>query len=570
MKKSYFLLACAAILVCATARGQSYYGAQGYLLSRYRSYTAELPILSSLNNGFGTARSTAMGGAFTSLGADLSSISINPAGLGMYSLSEVGFSPALTITQHRNSGPLVTHGSSDDNTAFKPNNLGLALNMYQGWGDVSSFTFGFTYNRLADFNYNSSVTLRPDNQSLAQVFAYQLWGIPKDNIEVGSNPWGNLDIFPNEWGAVLGYQTGLIGAYEYPLDPDWDDRRDELRYKTYYPQGIQNPNAPFTTIVGHELNTISKGGIGEYNIAGGVNLWDNLYIGLSLGLQDIYQKQDVLYSETYTHNDVNLPAHSMNYRQQTRISGSGANIKIGIIANPVAGLRLGLAFHSPTWNMITKRYAASMGTTFDSGNYFQSTDTWIYEYRFSTQPRVLTGASYTFGNVGILSVDYECDFYNWMRIRVPSEERYYIDGNGNNRDEFADLKQTVKDSYKPRHTVRIGAEVKPIPQLAIRGGYACQGSFLKDNEAIFNEPLPYKNYNISGGLGYRFNNYISLDLAYVFMKTDYSGYDLFFYDGPDNSSSGSSELQGQVIGYENAIESNAKKHNIIMTLGFRF
>ena len=36
----------------------------------------------------GTARSQAMGGAFTALGADLSNTYINPAGLGFYNRSE--------------------------------------------------------------------------------------------------------------------------------------------------------------------------------------------------------------------------------------------------------------------------------------------------------------------------------------------------------------------------------------------------------------------------------------------------------------------------------------------------
>jgi len=38
----------------------------------------------SRSHPFGTARVMGMGGAFTSLGADLSSMSINPAGLGSF------------------------------------------------------------------------------------------------------------------------------------------------------------------------------------------------------------------------------------------------------------------------------------------------------------------------------------------------------------------------------------------------------------------------------------------------------------------------------------------------------
>ena len=44
----------------------------------------------------GTARSMALGGAFTSLGADLASMSINPAGLGMYRRNEIALTPMMT------------------------------------------------------------------------------------------------------------------------------------------------------------------------------------------------------------------------------------------------------------------------------------------------------------------------------------------------------------------------------------------------------------------------------------------------------------------------------------------
>ena len=82
MKKNKFVTLCViAALPFATATAQT----PGDLLN-----------LSQYNYSFGTARSAALGGAFTSLGADLSSMNINPAGLGIYRGSEVGISPSLT------------------------------------------------------------------------------------------------------------------------------------------------------------------------------------------------------------------------------------------------------------------------------------------------------------------------------------------------------------------------------------------------------------------------------------------------------------------------------------------
>lgn len=588
MKNIYKLLACGIVALSAVPvlAQDNLAGVQGYLLSRYRSYNEELPLLSSLNNGFGTARSVALGGAYTSLGADLSSMAINPAGLGMYQSSEFGISTNLSISRHENSGRLLTSGISGNNTNFNLNNVGIAINLYEGLGDVTSFTFGFSYNRLADYNYNSSLTMRPDHLSLGKVFAYQLFGIPEDWIETTKIPWTDNGIFPQEWGAILGYRTGLLGVLENPEDLEWmnkpskdprfANRYDELKNKTYFLRGVDLWGNNLTANVGHKMTVQSHGGTDEYNIAGGFNLRSNIYLGFSIGLQDIYRRQNVIYSESYENNSgADTPAKRMTYSQYSRVSGYGYNFKVGVIANPIGGLRVGLAFHTPTWNIINKRYSASMQTVFPNPTntnaeniYSQRTSPWDYEYeyKYNSYARLMAGASYTFGNKGLISVDYECDFYNWMRIRVPEDERDFYD-NGVWYDEFVILKNHIKRTYKPRHIVRLGGEYKPIPALALRAGFAYNGSFLKEEKDIYNEPLPYKSFNISGGVGYRFNNTYSLDLAYVFMKTDYSAIELFYYEGYGNSPNTVTTVD---FGAENSIKSSLDRHNIVLSFNMRF
>ena len=58
----------------------------------------ELLSFSRQNFGISSARSAGMGGAFTSLGADAASMSINPAGIAMYRSGEVSISPGLRIS----------------------------------------------------------------------------------------------------------------------------------------------------------------------------------------------------------------------------------------------------------------------------------------------------------------------------------------------------------------------------------------------------------------------------------------------------------------------------------------
>ncbi|MGL6022129.1 MAG: hypothetical protein ACRC0A_03375, partial [Chitinophagaceae bacterium] len=57
--------------------------------------TTDALTFSQTSEGYATARAIAMGGALASLGADLSSLSYNPAGLAMYRNNEFVFVPQI-------------------------------------------------------------------------------------------------------------------------------------------------------------------------------------------------------------------------------------------------------------------------------------------------------------------------------------------------------------------------------------------------------------------------------------------------------------------------------------------
>lgn len=80
MKRKYFL-ALASLTLCGS-------------LSAQDIYKVEALSGSDLN---GTARYVGMGGAMNALGADLSTIGTNPAGIGMYRRSDVAFTGSATV-----------------------------------------------------------------------------------------------------------------------------------------------------------------------------------------------------------------------------------------------------------------------------------------------------------------------------------------------------------------------------------------------------------------------------------------------------------------------------------------
>ncbi len=521
---------------------------------------------SQYNYSFGTARSAAMGGAFVSLGADLSSMSINPAGLGMYQSSEFSISPSLTWTQTASSWPGGSYYAGGDNnfTRFTLGNIGMALNTMQSSHGMVSFTFGFAYNKLADYNYNTSIGLNEQMNSITEVMALQVRGINHDRLSSDVVPERNFA--PNMWGAALAYQV-------YGIDYLASDPSLYTSMRPEYPNEVAD----------NYLTVNSLGSIGEYDISGGMNFNNRVYLGFTLGIQSIYQKQYAYYEENFNHIEKQATLLDKQlglffYDQYTRVSGTGVNFKAGIIVRPIDELRIGLAIHTPTFTALDREYGIvniqrnPQRITADSKIISANsiTDQWAWQY--TTPTRIMLGASYQFGNVALLSADWEHAWYNGMRLGtsndypVDSETRTYY-------------KEDIKYAFKGVDNLRVGLEVKPVPMLALRAGYAYYGSPVRENDdnhyitpdndvpySVLDAPVANRTNSFSLGAGVRFGGF-SIDAAYVYAKTDYTKYALFWYDGPGNNGV---QIPEEDIPASGPVESSMKRGIATLTLGFRF
>ncbi|MDE7397102.1 MAG: UPF0164 family protein, partial [Muribaculum sp.] len=107
----------------------------------------------------GTARYVSMGGAFTALGGDISTLNQNPAGLGVYRSNEVN----MTLNLDANSTNTSAHGFSGtvDKTRFNFQSFGFVGTVNLHSDATPTISFGASYNRVATFdritsgNFNS-------------------------------------------------------------------------------------------------------------------------------------------------------------------------------------------------------------------------------------------------------------------------------------------------------------------------------------------------------------------------------------------------------------------------------
>lgn len=564
MKKfrlSILLLAALSAGVSGHAQLQQPEPPSGIVMTTYAFTPADMLLYSQSGYSFGTARSSAMGGAFASLGGDLASIGMNPAGIAMYRSSVWGFSPSLTVSNTRTNG---SQGFDTGRTRFAFNNIGAVLRVSERSRGLVGFNMGFSYNKAADFNFRTGATLPAGSSSLMDIFQLQLnglgvvdsdgWqGISKGSLE-GGNPFANESIGLNEWGSVLAYLT-------YGLDPV-NNSPDNVLYRI----GTIGHNA----LIVPSLAYNSRGSVGEYNISAGMNFNNVLYLGFGLTIQDIFQHQEIMFSEQYDYDGIDGPPQeylqSMTYNQSSRMTGTGVNFKLGIIARPVAGLRLGIAVHTPTAVDLTHEYLADMETRFWGNDVVSAlSDVNLWSYNYSGPTRLMGGISYTFGNVAAISVDYEKVFYNGMRLTAADQDV---------RDAY---REHIKEYYRGADNFRAGIEVKPLPVLALRAGYSYYGSpykLYRNRDIVTTRFTPAETQSISAGVGFWLGDNTTLDLAYIYSKTNYADVLLYGYAGegylPDAEGNGYYAQDLLITPSDMVRKINQNRHTVTMSFNFMF
>ena len=547
MRKIISLL-CSLLLVCGVAKAQ--YDSGGLIIDP--STITAFDMFNSAHTQFNTitARSAAMAGAMTSLGADASSLSINPAGVGMYRTNELTFTPMMSFTRAKNNAQPFEGNSKN---RFAVGNFGVVVKLRESSTGVTAINMGLSYNRLADYNYKYSFSNAgvAGNASIADVYAGQLAasGITsaqlKQNYDnFGNFRWSHYD--PTYWGAILGYKTGLVG------DTSGAWGRDMVV-----------PNAAvdnFTTVE-------SKGRADEWVWSLGINFNSKFYLGMSLGASTISQEKHIYYGEGYRYSNnpqQNYCMEYFNYDQITQMKGTGINFKIGAIYRPIESLRIGIAFHTPTYYNVTYKYQGGMtsqvkainnvdGYTVNSQGYIdppfsEQTELLIddgdYSWRFTTPTRLMVGASYTVAKQLILSVDYERDWYNTMRMKNSPYGPLY--------------KGFIKDEFKGSNTLRAGAEWRFIPQMAIRLGYGLWSGALDDNDEVYSSPVIYRTDYMSTGLGIALSKHFTIDLAYMYCKNNLTPYKTFY------------GYNANVDIASPTFRTSISRHNAMMTLTVKF
>lgn len=507
----------------------------------------------------GTARFMSMGGAFGALGGDLSSLSQNPAGVGVYRKSDIGFTLDIDIQKATSNSSLMSF--SQNQTKVGVNNAGYVGAIRLDSDLMPFFNWGISYNRAASFNrrYRGADTMRGSlSNYIAGYTTHEQW----TSKELTGTDDNYFDAYGAPWMSILAYNSYLINPVGTP---------ESTTYNGLWKEGA--------TTGENEFDVEETGYIDEFEINFGGNFTDIVYWGIGFGINDIEYNQNVYYQEFL--NNAQIPVLNSSgdviagdatptpqevgfgLESRKRITGTGFNFKAGVIVRPINELRLGFAVHTPTYYNLSQNNdgVVDYGYGYSDGILkpgYAGTPIESYNWKLRTPWRLMASAAVVLGANAIISADYEYRPYQSMSTKF------------DNGDDVTDVNGDIKDYYKAANIVRVGAEYRLSNHVSLRAGYAYEstptGGDVKDNKlTVFTSgpsdtgttpsyTLDNSTQYITCGIGYRYKSFYA-DAAYVnkSYKSDFHAL-----------------TPNQYTAVQPATEIKSSSNNIVLTVGFKF
>lgn len=558
MKKNILMMALA-VFTAASAGAQTIYDAANI-------------VNKDLN---GTARFVGMGGAMGALGGDVTTMGVNPAGIGIYRSNDAAISFGLSSfgTESNYQG----NKASTDKIRGEFGNAGFVIS--NKVGNVTALryvNFGFNYQRVKSFYKNMQMEGNLGDFSQTLYMAGQANGIES---------WGS-DVYRDYnigWLSAMGYKGHLItDVVSQSVLNDQLAANPNLKYDPYIKNGVQVENVdgkPMYRMQGNYVGMYTggygtfrseeRGGIDQFDFNVAFNFNDRFYLGMTIGAYALDYSKYSFYDEDYDNGE------RYNLQTWNKISGAGFDVKLGMIARPFeySPLRIGFALHTPVfysldfktnarlesdvWNNLNVENEVGTPTN-TIGRYVEDTydilnGDMVSKFQLSTPWTYNVSLGYTVGNSLALGAEYEYKDYSSVQFR---DDAGYTDS-------FA-YENSTTNMMKGVSTFRVGAEYKVIPQFALRAGYNFSSSLFKEDaykdlplnsiqtDTDFANTESLSNYTL--GIGYRGSMFYA-DLAYK-----YTSYGAKFY--PFDTFDGTALAQATKV-------SNTRSQ-VILTLGLRF
>ena len=231
----------------------------------------------------GTARFVGMGGAMSALGADISVIGTNPAGIGLFRSHDVSVS--FGFNKNQTESNLEGVMMKDDRTRASFDQAGFVYSTKIGnKTDLRYLNFAFNYHKAANFNRQFSSGGNLNGASLTWQMQDMMLGTGlyntqesyNDLLDAG-NPYTSSYYYGTPFLGSMGVRTGLV-----------DDVTDA---QGFYMMGWNGQNGQYYSR--------EEGGINVYDLNVSFNIRDRFYFGVTLGIYDLSYSRFRVFSFPY-------------------------------------------------------------------------------------------------------------------------------------------------------------------------------------------------------------------------------------------------------------------------------
>jgi len=304
--------------------------------------------------------------------------------------------------------------------------------------------------------------------------------------------------------------------------------------------------------VNNLMSLMESGDVDEWNFSLGANYGHYFYMGMSVGVQSIDYALKSAYSES------SADGLDFELRNVLSTTGAGVNVKVGVIVRPVPELRLGLAYHTPTYYSMTDVYNASISSSGaidengQSTHYYEGNEGRV-DYQLRTPGLFMLSGAYQFGEKGFVSLDW--DVVDYREIQLKDADGYPYD----------DTNNYMYQDFRAVSHLRLGGEYRLTDNVSLRGGTAWYQSpiksFVNENNVEITTAgttphygIEKDTYYLSCGAGYHTGGFF-LDAALQRQMRSEN-----FFNFHDNITTAQPTYA--------ALSSN--KTNLIFTLGFKF
>lgn len=504
----------------------------------------------------GTARYVGMGGAMEALGADISTMGTNPAGIGLFRRSVASASFGL-VTQDQASD--FKYG---DKTKMSFDQAGFVYAMRSG--RHSFMNFGFNYHKSKNFNYILSTADHLSGASQNKLsFIKALGDVDRTGV---------TEVNINE-------SSGAYRGTNY-----FTSQLDNLYYNALM---MTNGNLYYNDASSYIFDRANTGYIGEYdfNVSGNIN--DRVYLGLTVGIHDVHYKGQSLYSEQLL-NAADHAIGDVTVSDERRITGVGYSVSAGVIFRPVEAspFRIGLYVTSPTWyDLTTRNYTYLINNSQVEGanpRYYANES---YDYKVYTPWKFGVSLGHTVDNFLALGATYEYADYGSLDSRV--NDGSYVDYFGDIYDQSHsddNMNRHTKATLKGVSTLKVGAEVKLPANFTLRAGYnyvspMVRADGYKDGSldsygSNYSSATDYTNWKETNrytlGLGYTVDKF-SFDFAFQHSQTDGAFHPFMDSYADYFVKNDAGVVQKMSIdNYANGVKVSNKRNQLLLTMTYRF